>query len=78
MDNFEWTAGFSIRFGLNYVDYKDGKYTRYPKNSALWFMNFLKAPTKIPLVKELPVTRQRGVKRTAESENMKSRNGIKK
>ncbi|KAL4588844.1 hypothetical protein LXL04_001741 [Taraxacum kok-saghyz] len=78
MDNFEWTAGYSIRFGLNYVDYKDGKYTRYPKNSALWFMNFLKAPTKIPLVKELPVTRQRGVKRTAESESMKSRNGIKK
>ncbi|KAL4559075.1 hypothetical protein LXL04_031208 [Taraxacum kok-saghyz] len=44
MDNFQWHFGYSIRFGLFYVDYKHGKFTRYPKNSALWFMNFLKNP----------------------------------
>ncbi|THF96506.1 hypothetical protein TEA_002527 [Camellia sinensis var. sinensis] len=42
LDNFEWNEGFSSRFGMIYVDYKDRYLTRYPKESALWFMNFLK------------------------------------
>ncbi|KAI3710620.1 hypothetical protein L2E82_40408 [Cichorium intybus] len=54
MDNFEWTSGYSIRFGLIYVDYNDGKYTRYPKNSAIWFMNFLKSHGKLVEQKKLP------------------------
>ncbi|XP_011085612.2 beta-glucosidase 12-like isoform X2 [Sesamum indicum] len=41
MDNFEWASGFSVRFGLNYVDFKDKTLRRYPKQSALWFKNFL-------------------------------------
>ncbi|KAL0407545.1 UNVERIFIED_CONTAM: Beta-glucosidase 12 [Sesamum latifolium] len=41
MDNFEWASGFSVRFGLNYVDFKDKTLRRYPKHSALWFKNFL-------------------------------------
>ncbi|RXI03527.1 hypothetical protein DVH24_004179 [Malus domestica] len=41
LDDFEWTAGYTVRFGLNYVDYKDGL-KRYPKLSAHWFKNFLK------------------------------------
>ncbi|KAL3519187.1 hypothetical protein ACH5RR_021776 [Cinchona calisaya] len=41
MDNFEWKSGYSIRFGINYVDYKDGL-KRYPKLSAKWFSNFLR------------------------------------
>lgn len=41
MDNFEWSAGFSVRFGVNYVDYKDKFLTRYPKYSAMWFKDFL-------------------------------------
>ncbi|KAK9941276.1 hypothetical protein M0R45_017889 [Rubus argutus] len=41
LDNFEWTLGYTVRFGINYVDYKDGL-KRYPKHSALWFKNFLK------------------------------------
>ncbi|PWA94662.1 beta-glucosidase [Artemisia annua] len=50
-DNFEWGAGYSARFGLIYIDYKSGKYTRYPKSSAIWYKNFLhcnkpKAKTK--------------------------------
>ncbi|KAK2973622.1 hypothetical protein RJ640_022270 [Escallonia rubra] len=39
-DDFEWDAGFTVRFGIFYVDYKDGL-KRYPKHSALWFKKFL-------------------------------------
>ncbi|KAF8369269.1 hypothetical protein HHK36_032722 [Tetracentron sinense] len=41
LDNFEWNVGYTVRFGINYVDYKDGL-KRYPKHSAIWFKNFLK------------------------------------
>ncbi|KAK1362018.1 Beta-glucosidase 40 [Heracleum sosnowskyi] len=40
LDNWEWAAGYTSRFGLYYVDYKD-KLKRYPKNSVHWFKNFL-------------------------------------
>lgn len=35
LDNFEWTSGYAIRFGLHYVDYKTLK--RTPKLSAAFF-----------------------------------------
>ncbi|XP_004507315.1 non-cyanogenic beta-glucosidase-like [Cicer arietinum] len=41
LDDFEWFNGFTVRFGLYYVDFKDGL-KRYPKLSAKWFQNFLK------------------------------------
>ncbi|XVF19215.1 hypothetical protein REPUB_Repub11eG0090400 [Reevesia pubescens] len=41
LDNFEWAFGYTVRFGINFVDYKDGL-KRYPKLSAHWFKNFLK------------------------------------
>ncbi|CAK7350621.1 unnamed protein product [Dovyalis caffra] len=41
LDNFEWVVGYTSRFGLNYVDFKDGL-KRYPKLSAQWFTEFLK------------------------------------
>ncbi|XP_073000391.1 beta-glucosidase 4 isoform X1 [Typha latifolia] len=41
LDNFEWAQGYTKRFGLVYVDYKNGL-TRHPKASALWFSHFLK------------------------------------
>ncbi|KAL7617716.1 hypothetical protein Lser_V15G00684 [Lactuca serriola] len=47
MDNFEWASGYSVRFGLFYIDYAHGKYTRYPKTSAIWFMRFLNAKKAI-------------------------------
>ncbi len=35
LDNFEWTDGYSKRFGIHYVDYKTLK--RTPKRSAEWY-----------------------------------------
>lgn len=40
LDNFEWYVGYTVRFGINYVDYKNGL-KRHPKLSAHWFKNFL-------------------------------------
>ncbi|URE22848.1 Glycosyl hydrolase family 1 [Musa troglodytarum] len=36
LDNFEWTSGYTVRFGIVYVDYRNGL-KRYPKSSAHWF-----------------------------------------
>jgi beta-glucosidase len=41
LDNFEWLAGYTRRFGINFVDYKDNL-KRHQKLSAHWFRNFLK------------------------------------
>ena len=40
LDDFEWDSGFTFRFGLGYVDYKNGL-KRYLKHSAYWFKKFL-------------------------------------
>ncbi|XP_020526269.1 beta-glucosidase 12 [Amborella trichopoda] len=40
LDNFEWTNGYTVRFGICYVDYKNGL-KRYPKKSFHWFKKFL-------------------------------------
>ncbi len=40
LDSFEWNSGYTVRFGINYIDYLDGL-KRYPKYSAFWFKNFL-------------------------------------
>ncbi|XP_021822639.1 beta-glucosidase 13-like [Prunus avium] len=45
LDDFEWSSGFSVRFGITYVDYNDGL-KRHPKLSAHWFKNFLKKDSK--------------------------------
>ncbi|KAF7112517.1 hypothetical protein RHSIM_RhsimUnG0221200 [Rhododendron simsii] len=54
-NSFEWSVGYTNRFGLIYIEYRDGNFTRYPKGSAIWYMNFLKdkdteAPKKQLLV----------------------------
>ncbi|XP_042499702.1 beta-glucosidase 18-like [Macadamia integrifolia] len=39
LDNFEWTFGFTLRFGLHYVD--NNTLERTPKLSAMWYEQFL-------------------------------------
>lgn len=41
LDNFEWADGYSVRFGLHYVDYNNNC-TRTPKASARFFADFIK------------------------------------
>jgi len=58
IDNYEWQEGYSVRYGMIYVEFRNS-FARYPKLSALWYMNFLKAGgpakqitgTKRPLLK---------------------------
>jgi beta-glucosidase len=45
-DNFEWSSGYTVRFGMTFVDYKNDL-KRYQKLSGLWFKNFLKKETKL-------------------------------
>jgi beta-glucosidase len=41
MDNFEWSYGFTKRFGLIYVDYETQQ--RIPKSSARWYGQVIRA-----------------------------------
>ncbi|KAF2319371.1 hypothetical protein GH714_015263 [Hevea brasiliensis] len=53
LDNFEWNIGYTSRFGLYYVDYKDSQLKRYAKHSATWFHGFLNnALSKITAFKQ--------------------------
>ena len=40
LDNFEWDAGYGVRFGLTYVDYPTQR--RIPKASFEWYHNLIK------------------------------------
>ncbi|RZR93986.1 hypothetical protein BHM03_00022567 [Ensete ventricosum] len=42
LDNWEWAAGYTSRFGLYFIDYNDNL-KRYPKNSVDWFKKLLKS-----------------------------------
>ncbi len=43
MDNFEWASGYEKRFGIVHVDYATQQ--RTPKDSALWYRDFLQRQT---------------------------------
>ncbi|KAJ1378835.1 Glycoside hydrolase family 1 [Sesbania bispinosa] len=46
LDNFEWHMGYTMRFGMTFIDYQNGL-KRSQKLSALWFKDFLKTETKL-------------------------------
>jgi beta-glucosidase/6-phospho-beta-glucosidase/beta-galactosidase len=58
-DNFEWAAGYGVRFGIIYINFEDGLFTRLPKNSAVWWRNFLSKKAVIPLQKEAQKSEER-------------------
>lgn len=41
LDNYEWASGFSLRFGLIYVDYQTCK--RTPKDSFWWYQKVIES-----------------------------------
>ncbi|KAM7476679.1 hypothetical protein LguiB_023922 [Lonicera macranthoides] len=41
MDNFDWLAGYTVNYGLIYVDQKNNTLNRSCKDSALWYKDFL-------------------------------------
>ncbi|MDP3611754.1 MAG: family 1 glycosylhydrolase, partial [Rubrivivax sp.] len=45
MDNFEWASGYAKRFGIVHVDY--ATLTRTPKDSYLWYRDFLLAQQRL-------------------------------
>ncbi|GAV87772.1 Glyco_hydro_1 domain-containing protein [Cephalotus follicularis] len=46
LDNWEWNAGYTVRFGLYYVDYKNNL-TRIPKASVEWFKSILSSKSDL-------------------------------
>jgi beta-glucosidase len=41
LDNFEWDSGYSVRFGIVFVDY--ATLARIPKSSAYWYRDVMRA-----------------------------------
>ncbi|MHA7305465.1 GH1 family beta-glucosidase [Arthrobacter sp. TMN-49] len=46
LDNFEWAAGFSQRFGLVHVDYETQQ--RTPKDSYYWYQRLIRHTKNLP------------------------------
>ncbi|KAJ8754702.1 hypothetical protein K2173_010793 [Erythroxylum novogranatense] len=46
LDNWEWNSGYTVRFGLYFVDYNNNL-TRIPKASAKWFKSVLRLPADL-------------------------------
>ncbi|CAH0401607.1 unnamed protein product [Chilo suppressalis] len=48
MDNFEWSSGLSIKFGIFEVDYEDDARPRKARQSALWYKDLVATRTLKP------------------------------
>lgn len=46
LDNFEWAAGYTLRYGIAYTDYTTQQ--RIPKDSFLWYQDFLAGRAALP------------------------------
>ncbi|XP_010443030.1 PREDICTED: putative beta-glucosidase 41 [Camelina sativa] len=46
LDNWEWNSGYTVRFGIYYIDYKNNL-TRIPKASARLFQTLLSSSSKL-------------------------------
>uniref|UniRef100_A0A914XGY9 beta-glucosidase n=1 Tax=Plectus sambesii TaxID=2011161 RepID=A0A914XGY9_9BILA len=43
LDNFEWSEGYTMLFGIHSVDFNDPKRPRHPKLSASWYKSCIRA-----------------------------------
>ncbi|XP_050504819.1 myrosinase 1-like isoform X1 [Diabrotica virgifera virgifera] len=41
MDNFEWTRGYTAKYGIYHVDFNNSNRTRTPKKSAEWYKHVI-------------------------------------
>jgi beta-glucosidase/6-phospho-beta-glucosidase/beta-galactosidase len=41
MDNFQWSFGYSLRYGLYHVDFSDPGRRRTPKDSAAFYKQLI-------------------------------------
>ncbi|OWM63734.1 hypothetical protein CDL15_Pgr005996 [Punica granatum] len=55
LDDFEWALGYTIRFGLTFIDYENGL-KRYLKDSSFWFKQFLHSENTTHMVPLLQVS----------------------
>lgn len=53
LDKFEWNEGYSERFGLYYVDFKNKNKTRYAKASVQYYKSIISA-NGFPYLREVP------------------------
>jgi beta-glucosidase len=51
LDNFEWSHGFSRRFGLAWVDFPSG--IRIPKLSFSWYRDVVRANALLPVARDV-------------------------
>ncbi|KAG9446574.1 hypothetical protein H6P81_012702 [Aristolochia fimbriata] len=60
IDNFEWVFGYTLRFGLHYVDFNTLE--RTPKLSARWYKEFLNgSPSPLQLIKGIDLFKSRRI-----------------
>ena len=43
MDNYEWAAGYTERYGMYWVNFTDPERTRLPKTSVSFYTNVVEA-----------------------------------